>query len=367
MNSNLPQMEPWFGPEEGEALSRYMSTGGWLTEFKNTQAFEQALAEFCGARHCIVVTSGTTALMAAMMAMGVGPDDEVIVPNYTMIASPNSVLCTGAKPVFADVERETLCLDIRLAEAAVTERTRAIMLVNANGREPSSGIKAFEDLANRHGVILMEDACQALGCWYRDGRHAGTATLVGTLSFSVPKIITTGQGGALLTNDDDFAAKLRRVKDFGRARGGLDIHDTIGYNFKFTEMQAVVGLEQMKKLHHRLELKKHIYRRYADNLAAVEEVHMFGQDLSLTSPWFIDICAKNRAGLIEHLRANGIGSRTMYPPINKQVAYQVPGEHPVSNWVGEEGLWLPSATQLSYGDIDRVTDCIKDYYAKLRH
>ena len=359
----ISQMEPWFGPEEKAALARYMDEGGWLTEFKNTQSFEEALAQYTGAKHCIVVTSGTTALMMVTMALGLGPGDEVIVPNYTMIASPNSVFCTGATPVFADVERETLCLDIKAAEAAITTRTRAIMLVNAKGREPKSGIKAFEDLARRRNLALFEDACQALGCFYADGRHMGVASLVGTLSFSVPKIITTGQGGALLTNDDAFAARLRRLKDFGRARGGLDIHDSIGYNFKFTEMQAVIGLEQLKKLGIRLEMKKRIWNRYAQGLAGVNQVSLFPQDLENTAPWFIDTMVKDRDGLMTHLKAQGIGTRVMYPPINKQLAYQETGEHPVSNLVGDEGLWLPSATQLSDADIDRVTATIKVYYA----
>lgn len=358
----IPQMEPWFGDEEKAALARYMDEGGWLTEFKNTQAFEQELAAFTGVRHGIAVTSGTTALMMVMWALGLKAGDEVIVPNYTMIASPNAVFCTGATPVFVDVERETLCLDVKLAEAAITPRTRAIMLVNANGREPKAGITAFELLAKRHNLALIEDSCQALGCYYADGRHMGSASVAGSLSFSVPKIITTGQGGALLTNNDAFAEKLRRLKDFGRARGGLDIHDTVGYNFKFTEMQAVIGLEQMKKLQARLSLKKRIWRRYAEGLAGVNQVSLFPQDLDRTAPWFIDTLVKDREGLMTHLKAGGIGTRVMYPPINKQIAYQVAGEHPVSNLVGEEGLWLPSATQLSDTDIDRITDAIKAFY-----
>lgn len=359
----IPQMEPWFGDEEKTALGRYMDEGGWLTEFKNTQAFEQELARFTGVKHGIAVTSGTTALMMVMWALGLKAGDEVIVPNYTMIASPNSVLCTGATPVFVDVERETLCLDVKLAEAAITPRTRAIMLVNANGREPKAGIKAFEELAKRHNIALVEDSCQALGCHYADGRHMGSISIAGSLSFSVPKIITTGQGGALLTNDDVFAEKLRRLKDFGRARGGLDIHDTIGFNFKFTEMQAIIGLEQMKKLEARLPLKKRIWRRYAEGLAGVNQVSLFAQDLEHTVPWFIDTLVKDREGLMAHLKAQGIGTRVMYPPINRQVAYQAPGAHPVSDLVGQEGLWLPSATQLSDADIDRITGAIKAYYA----
>ncbi|RMD48637.1 MAG: aminotransferase class I/II-fold pyridoxal phosphate-dependent enzyme, partial [Alphaproteobacteria bacterium] len=244
----IMQMRPLFGEEEKRALAEYMEEDGFLTEFRRTRAFEEAIAAFTGARHCIVVNNGTVSLTLAAIACGVGHGDEVIVPNFTMIATPNSVKLIGAEPVFVDVEPGTLCMDIEAARAAITPRTRAIILVNANGREPDAGIDAFVALAEEHGLALIEDSAQALGSRYRDGTHMGLKGRVGSFSFSMPKIITTGQGGALITDDDELAARLRRLKDFGRASGGNDIHDEIGWNFKFTELQAVVGLEQMKKL-----------------------------------------------------------------------------------------------------------------------
>jgi perosamine synthetase len=359
---NIPQMEPWFGDEEAAAVASYMRSGGWLMEFGKTREFERMIADYTGAKHCIVTNNGTISLTLAAIASGIKPGDEVIVPNYTMIASPNSVQMFGAVPVFADVERATLCLDIDETAAAITAKTRAIMLVNANGRAPACGIDAFVKLANERNLVLIEDAAQALGCRYPDGRHMGRAGSVGSFSFSVPKVVTTGQGGALITDDDGLASRLRQLKDFGRVAGATDIHDSIGYNFKFTDLQACVGIEQMKKLAWRVERKKQIMRHYQSNLAGLNSVTFFAQDLETTTPWFIDVMCERRDALQAYLQANGIGSRVMYPPINRQKAYARPGHHPVSELVGQQGLWLPSSARLSNEQIDRVCQAIRNFY-----
>jgi perosamine synthetase len=175
-------------------------------------------------------------------------------------------------------------------------------------------------------------------------------------------VISTGQGGALITNNDDIAHKIRRLKDFGRAKGGTDFHDTIGYNFKFTELQACLGIEQMKKLQWRVDRKKQIIKLYRKLLKDVSQVSFFDQDLKNTTPWFIDVFVEKRAELQVYLKEHNIGTRIMYPPINRQVAYKYPGVFPVSDQVGEKGLWLPSASQLTDEDINRVTQAIKDFY-----
>ena len=151
------------------------------------------------------------------------------------------------------------------------------------------------------------------------------------------EIISTGQGGAIITNDDVIADKIRKLKDFGRIKGGIDIHDFMGYNFKFTDIQACVGVEQMKKLPLRVERKKEIYRLYKKLLENTPQVTFFDQELVNTTPWFIDALVENRKNLIAHLASRGIGSREMYPPINIQKIYQDSQEHPVSNQVGEKG------------------------------
>jgi perosamine synthetase len=270
----------------------------------------------------------------------------------------------GAVPVFCDVEPETLCLDIEKVKSLVGPKTRAIMIVAANGRYPKSGIVAFEKLAKERGLFLIEDSAQALGCFFPDGRHMGTAGIIGSFSFSVPKVITTGQGGCLITNDNEIARRLRKLKDFGRNGGGNDIHDSIGWNFKFTDMQAAVGVEQMKKLTWRLARKKDIYRRYRAGLAGNAHVRFFEQDLDRCPPWFIDVMVDDREGLAAYLKETGIGTRVMYPPIHRQKAYGLPGSYPVSERVGVEGLWLPSASQLNDEQIDRISAAINRYYSR---
>jgi len=364
MNDFIMQMRPWFGAEEKQAVCEYMDEDGFITEFKRTEKFEQMLAEYTGAKHCVVVNNGTISLTLAAMAAGVEAGDEVIVPNYTMIATPNSIKMFGATPIFVDVEIETLCLDIRLVEQAITSKTKAIILVSANGRYPRAGISAFEKLCKENNIILIEDSAQSLGSFYPDGRHIGTAGLVGSFSFSAPKIISTGQGGAIITNDDKVAEKLRKLKDFGRSGGGNDIHDEIGFNFKFTELQACIGIEQMKKLAWRVGRKKEILSQYKNELKGVAQVQFFHQDLEYTTPWFIDVKVENRDELMAYLKLNKIGSRIMYPPINKQQAYDVAGEHIFSNEIGVKGLWLPSSSQLTSEQIGYICNTIIEFYER---
>jgi perosamine synthetase len=358
----IPQMEPWFCYEEKAAINKYMDEGGWLTEFKRTAEFEQRIADYTGAKHCIVVNNGTISLTLMLIAAGIKAGDEVIVPNYTMIATPNSVKMFGAEPIFVDVEFDTLCMDYESAKNAITSKTKAILFVNANGRNPKVGINKFKKLCDERGLIFFEDAAQSLGSFFPDGRHQGTVGLAGSFSFSAPKIISTGQGGAIITNNDDMAFKLRKLKDFGRSGGGNDAHDSIGYNFKFTEMQAVIGNEQMKKLQWRVNRKKEIYRLYKENLKDVNQLVFFEQDLENTTPWFIDVLVEKRENLQVFLKENNVGTRVMYPPINKQIAYKIDGEHKISNLVGLKGLWLPSASQLSDEDIANICNQIKIFY-----
>lgn len=362
MSEFLMQMRPLFGEEEKRAVCEYMDEDGFITEFKRTEAFELAIARYTGAKHCVVVNNGTVSLTLAGLAAGLEAGDEVIVPNFTMVATPNSQVLYGVKPVFVDVEPETLCLDINKVEAALTNKTKAIFLVSANGRPPKTGVAAFEKLARDRGLILIEDAAQALGSWYPDGRHVGTAGLVGSFSFSAPKIISTGQGGALVTNDDNIASKLRKLKDFGRSGGGNDIHDSIGFNFKFTELQACVGLEQMKKLDARVSRKKDIWKSYEALLSGCNGITLFPHDTSITAPWFIDCMVEDRTKLMSFLKTENIGTRVMYPPINGQEAYRLPGNYPVSEDVGQRGLWLPSMVQITDEQIERVCAAIRRFY-----
>ncbi len=355
-------MIPLFGPEEALAVDSYMKSGGFLTEYIQTTELERRIAEYVGSKHAIMVSNGTVSLYMMLKILGIGPGSDVIVPNYTMIATPNSVTMCGANPVFVDVERETLCLDINLLDQVITTTTKAIILVTANGRFPSYNIEALQQYCLDRDIYLLEDAAQSMGCSYPMGQHIGTIGVMGSFSFSVPKIITTGQGGCIVTDNDDFASKLRRLKDFGRSKGGLDIHDSIGFNFKFTDLQAVIGIEQFKKLTHRIELKNKIWNRYRDNLEDCKEVKLFKHDQKFGAPWFIDAIVEDRFELKSHLESQGIQTRVMYPPINQQVAYSRNGSFPISEYIGERGLWLPSFVQLDVSDIDFICDQVRKFY-----
>jgi perosamine synthetase len=359
----INQMEPWFDNQEQEALSKYMGEGGWVTEFKKTFEFQDLIKEFTGAKHCFVVNNGTISLTIMAMAAGIKAGDEVLVPNYTMVATPNSLKMFGAEPKFIDVDPSSLCISLNEIKKNTTPKTKAVFLMNANGRYPKD-IDDIVSYCKDNNLILLEDSAQALGSFYSDGIHQGRKGIAGSFSFSAPKIISTGQGGAIITDDDELAYNVSRLKDFGRSGGGNDVHEMIGFNFKFTDIQAVLGIVQMGKLDWRVNRMKEIYARYKNNLSNLIQVEFFDQDLKNTTPWFVDVKVSERDRLMAYLKQNKIGSRVMYPPINKQQAYNLEGEHTVSNEIGVKGLWLPSSSKLTNEQIDYVCEQIKQFYLK---
>lgn len=364
MKDFIPQMAPLFGKEEERAVNDYMSNVGFITEFKKTEEFEKEIANFVGAKHCFVVNNGTISLTIAALALGIGPGDEVIVPNYTMVATPNSVRLLGAKVKFVDICKKTLWIDFEKAKKSITKNTKAIFLVSANGRYPSESIDEFIDYCSHKNVNVIEDAAQSLGSYYPDNIHIGLKGDIGSFSFSAPKIISTGQGGALITDHDELAFKISRIKDFGRSGGGNDTHDYFGINSKFTELQACIGLEQIKKLPLRIKRKKEIYKRYCNGLKNLTEVSIFSNDNNYTAPWFIDALVEDRLNLMNWLKEKNIGTRVMYPPLNKQKIYYSNIDHTVSNLIGENGLWLPSSCQLTNEEIDYICEKINEFYLK---
>jgi perosamine synthetase len=295
------------------------------------------------------------------MALGVCSKDEVIVPDFTMIASANAVNLVGAKPVLVDIDLSNLCLDISSVEKAITKRTKAIMLVSLNGRSPD--MNYFVDFAKDNNLFLIEDAAQSLGSKYKD-KYLGTFGDIGSFSFSAPKVITTGQGGAIVTDNEQLYKKVIRIKDFGREQGGIDFHEEMGYNFKFTDLQAVIGLEQMKKLPWRVERKKQIFKKYKELLADVNSISFIETDLEDTSPWFIDILVNKgnveRNKLSSSLTKKGIGTRAFYPAIHSQPPYSwVKGKFPNSDYISLRGLWLPSSSFLTDDHIVYICDNIQ--------
>lgn len=360
----IPQMEPWFDENEARAVYDYMKSGGWVTEFRKTREFEKRIAEYTGTQCCSVVNNGTVSLTIALIACGVGPGDEVIVPDYTMVASANAVKLAGAEVVFVDICRENLCLDFDLMRKAVSSRTKAVILVTINGRYPAN-LEGFIDFCRERGLKLIEDAAQSMGS-FKNGRHLGTFGDIGSFSFSSQKVITTGQGGALITNEEVLIDRIRKLRNFGRAKGGCDHYLSMGWNFKFTDIQAVIGLVQMRKLPWRVQRKKEIYARYRKYLEGILGISLIPTKLEDTSPWFIDILVEDgrREDLMEYLKGKGIGTRPFYPALHTEPVYGRTGSYPVAESISHKGLWLPSSSHLDDQTIDRICTEIRTFCDK---
>ncbi|MBI2041846.1 MAG: DegT/DnrJ/EryC1/StrS family aminotransferase [Candidatus Nealsonbacteria bacterium] len=357
----INQVEPWIGREESRLMARYLRSGSWLAEFEQTKEFEKKFANVLGADYAVAVSNGTVALILSLMALGIGRGDEVIVPDYTMIATANAVLMAGAKPVFADIEAGTLSLD--LDHLPITKKTKAIIHVSINGR--TGDIVELAKICQSKNIYLIEDSCQSFTSRYR-GRPLGTFGEVGCFSLTPHKIITTGQGGMMVTNRKELYEKIKKLKNFGRLEGGGDYHETVGYNFRFSDLQAVIGLAQIGNLRERIKKKKELYQLYKDNLSEVKEVEFIKTDLAETTPMFMDVLvpAERRAKLMQFLKDHQIGSRAFYPSINSQPAYRGFTKHkfPVSAAISRRGLWLPSSLTLPKSEVNYICQTIKKFF-----
>ena len=345
---HINQIEPSFGLEEIEALKQYIISGGWGTEHTYTQQFEQWISKFTGSKYCSVVPNGTMALIISLMSLGIKPDDEVIVPAMSMIATAYAVSFLGAKPVFVDINGSG-CLNMDLVKNAITSKTKAILHVSFNGR--SNDLTDF-------GLPIIEDSCQSLGSYYK-GRHIGTFGDIGCFSLSPHKIISTGQGGLIVTNNKHIHEIVEHIKDFGRINEG-DHHEYFGINAKFTDFQAVIGLEQLKKINYRIQRKREIYNLYHKELSNVVQFLSY-QEKGWT-PWMIDIYVENPYAFSEYLLHRGIKTRLMYPTIPSQPLYGLKIPFQEAEHVARKGIWLPSGITLTDEDIFFVCKIIKGFY-----
>lgn len=354
------QMKPSFDEKERIALNEYMLSGGWVTEFKKTREFESLIAKYTGAKYCSVICNGTLSLTAALIACGVEAGDEVIVPDFTMVATANAAELIGAKTVFVDINMNDLCLDFEKMKLAVTKKTKAVMLVPINGRHPTK-IEEFVLFCKERNIFLIEDAAQSLGSFYK-GKHLGTFGDIGSFSFSAPKIITTGQGGALITDNEELYNKIVQIRDFGRISGGCDKYLTKGWNLKFTDIQAVIGIVQMNKLSERVNRKKEIAKLYYERLAGIPGITLIDTNFDEATLWFIDILCEDRDELMNYLKEKGIGTRQVYPALHSEPAYGYDQEFPIAEEVAAKGLWLPSYIDLNDCEIEYVCESIRNFY-----
>lgn len=355
-------MQPSYDNNEIDAVVKYINSGAWITEFKETRNFEASIAKYTESKYCSVMMNGTVTLIAALMAMGIKPGDEVIVPDFTMSATSHAAAIIGAKPIFVDVERSTLCMDFDKMKAAVTPKTKAVIFVDLNGRY-SDKFEQIISFCRENNLYLIEDAAQALGSTYK-GKMLGTFGDVGSYSFSMPKIITTGQGGAIVTQSEELYDKLLKIRDFGRECAGSDHYMMIGANFKFTDLQAVIGIEQMKKMPERIKRKKAICQKYDELLSEVKQIELFNNNYNDTAPCFYEILCNERDELMAFLKEKNIGARTFYPPLHSEPAYNIKASFSVTEEISAKGLWLPSSVLLTEEQIEYICKCVSDFYNK---
>lgn len=356
----IKQYEPLFDYEDiNKQISEYLKEKNWITEYKKTIQLEEEISNFLGVKHCIIVNNGTISLSLALLALGIKPGDKVAIPDLTMIATANAVKFIGAEPIFVDIDT-ILCMNVyKLWENLWKDHDiKAVIYVSLNGRYNEK----INEITN---IPIIEDNAQSFGSNNFQGK-IGNTNFISSFSFSMPKIITTGQGGCLTTNNDELANKIRKLKDFGRIKGGIDIHDEFGINAKFTDLQAIVGLSQFKTINERIERKKMIYKLYYDELKDITEIEFIPTDLELTTPWFVDIYTDNCMELYKFLYDNEIGTRLVYPPIHSQKCYLEYNNlsFPVTEHYSRRGLWLPSSLTLTEEEVIYICNKIKKFYER---
>lgn len=346
----IPIAKPLIGEEEKRAVVEVLESGQ-LAQGPKVDEFEERFAALCGVNHAIATSSGTTALMTALLAHRIGLGDEVITTPFTFIAAANSVLFTGAKPVFADIDEDSYNIDPDLIEKKVTKHTKAILPVHLYGYP--CDMDRIMDIAQRHGLIVIEDACQAHGASIQGKRVGSFGT--GCFSFYPSKNMTTAEGGMITTNDDEIAERARLIRNHGQTQ--LYHHESPGYNFRMTELQAALGLVQLEKLtewtRKRIENAAYLTERLRNVVTPrVREgfVHVYHQ--------YTVRVKGDRDQALHQLAEEGVGARVYYPlPVHRQPFYRQLGfsdSLPVSERISEEVLSLPVHPALTQGELDKI-------------
>jgi len=352
----------WFMPEmSGGEIERLRDVidRNYVNDGPLSREFEREIARRIGVAHAVAVTNGTSAITLALMACGVGPGDEVIVPDFTFIATANAARLAGATVVLADVHPTRLTLSLEVVKALVTPRTKAVVPVDVNGR--AADYRGIEKFCRENGIALVTDSCEAMGSHF-DGRALGSFGDAGCLSFSPNKTITCGQGGMVLTSSDKLNDRLIELKDQGRRQrgtGGDDLHPVMGYNFKFSDLHAAVGLAQLDAFDQRI--KKSVqrdlwYRQALDGLPGVE--------FPETSPdevlQWTDVLLDRRDHVRNTLLERQIDSRPYWLPIHRQNPYKQDDTTFLTTCdVSKRALWLPSTFSITEDDVARVADGIR--------
>ena len=351
--------KPLIGDEEKQAVLEVLDSG-MLAQGPRVKAFETAFAEMCGVEHAIATSSGTTALHTTLLANNIGPGDEVITSPFTFIASANSILFVGARPVFVDIDPLTFNIDPTKIEAAITSRTKAIMPIHLFGLTAAMG--AIQQIAAKHGLSIIEDACQSHGAEY-NGKRAGSFG-TGTFSLYPTKNITSAEGGMITTNDAEIAENCRVIRHHGMRRRYY--HDELGFNFRMTDVHAAIGLAQIQKLERFNATRIQNAQFLSKNLQGVVVPtvpegykHVFHQ-------YTIRVTTGHRDALIQYLREHEIGCGVYYPvPIHQQTYYtqelHYNNRFPEAEKAATEVLSLPIHPALTQADLETIVTTVNTF------
>lgn len=362
----IPINRPIMGPEEVEA-AREVIEGGLLTSPSaeggpQVKEFEKELASFHGAKEAVAVTSGTSALLISLLALGVGPGDEVIVPSFTFVATASAVMILGAKPIFVDIDPRTYNIDPGEVRRAMTKKTKAVIPVDLYGLPAE--MDEINETAEGEGIGVIEDACQAQGARYR-GRMAATLGRVGCLSFYPGKVMTTGEGGAIITNDVGLAERMRSLRTHGQVKGYDPV--AVGGNFRMPEVEAAIGRVQLRRLPAFLEERRRNAERLTSALANLEADLPFVPAGSRHN-WYLYTVGfqgrKERDAIKHALNAAGYGATVYYPtpvhrtPLYSQLGYATAGLKN-TDAAAERVLSIPVNPLVKGDDIEAMARVIK--------
>ena len=332
---------------------------GWVSSLgRYVTEFEEKFAAFCGTKHAVACTYGTVAIHLVLHALGIGEGDEVIVPDLSFIATANTVLLAGAKPVFCDIEAETLCIDPAAIEALITPATKAIMPVHLYGHP--AAMEAVNKIAKAHGLYVIEDAAEAHGAEV-NGRRVGSLGDAATFSFYANKNLTTGEGGMITTNDGELAARCRHLRDHAMSPSRRYWHDQMGFNYRLTNLQAAIGCAQLDRSEELLGGRREIFGWYSEHLSGVN-----GVSLNRTAPWaknsywlvcaeFPDADAARRDAIMAALKTRGVDTRPFFYPMSMMPHLEA-ADTPVAHAASVRGINLPTYIGLTRDDVAYICD-----------
>jgi perosamine synthetase len=363
--SRINLSAPWID-ERDEELVLQVLRSGWLSLGPTGPRFEALFADAVGAPYCAAVSSGTAGLHLCMRLAGVGPGDEVITSPYSFVASANCAIYEGATPVFADIDRRTYNLDPAAVEAAVTPRTKALVAVDIFGYPAE--YDALVPLCEKHGITLVEDACEALGAVYK-GRPLGSHGHPAAWAFYPNKQMTTGEGGAVTVHDEEQHALLVSLRNQGRLETSSWLqHGRLGFNYRLDDISAALGIGQLEKLDRILEARREVAARYGDLLAGVDVETPLPDDADHVRSWFVYVvklpAGADRDGVMRRLAEEGIASAPYLPSIHLQSYMRErygfsPGMLPVSEDCSARTMALPFHARLERADQERVADALR--------